>query len=153
MAHPRVWSPAHPNLYDINLRASAGGRAVSSYRLRTGVRSIRGSRDGYLILNGRRTNFRGVGVHEDSKSQGFAVDDAFRQRLVSEVKAVGATVMRTHYPMHPYTHELADREGVMIWSEIPVYSLKTAELAKPGVIHLAAKELEKNIVANQNPPR
>jgi beta-glucuronidase len=152
MAHPRVWSPAHPNLYNVNLRASAGGRTVSSYQLRTGVRSIRVSRDGHLILNGQRTNFRGVGVHEDSKQQGFAVDNAFRQRLVSEVKAVGATVMRTHYPMHPYTHELADREGVMIWSEVPVYALKTAELAKPGVTRLAAKELEKNIVANQNHP-
>jgi len=152
MAHPRVWSPAHPSLYSVNLRASAGGRTVSSYRLRTGVRSIRVSRDGHLVLNGQRTNFRGVGVHEDSKSQGFAVDNAFRQRLVGEVKAVGATVMRTHYPMHPYTHELADREGVMIWSEVPVYALKTSQLAKPGVTRLAAKELQKNIVANQNHP-
>jgi beta-glucuronidase len=65
---------------------------------------------------------------------------------------VGATLMRTHYPMHPYTHELADRQGVMIWSEIPVYAIKTANLVKPGVTRLAAKELEKNIVANQNHP-
>jgi beta-glucuronidase len=148
---PRVWSPAHPNLYDVHLRASAAGRPVSSYRLRTGVRSIRVA-GGHLILNGQRTNFRGVGLHEDSKAQGFAVDDAFRERLVSETKAVGATEMRTHYPMHPYTHELADREGVMIWSEVPVYGLKTSALAKPGVARLAAKELEKNIVANQNHP-
>ena len=49
---------------------------------------------------------------------------------VDEVKAVGATLMRTHYPLHPYTHELADREGVLIWSEIPVYALKTPNLAK-----------------------
>jgi beta-glucuronidase len=150
--HPRVWSPASPNLYNVNLRASADGRAVSSYRLRTGIRSIRVSSDGHLILNGQRMNFRGVGVHEESKAQGFAVDDKFRERLVGEVKAVGATLMRTHYPLHPYTHELADREGVMIWSEVPVYALKTANLAKPGVTELAKKELEKNIIANQNHP-
>jgi beta-glucuronidase len=149
---PRVWSPASPNLYNVNLKASAGGRTVSTYRLRTGIRSIRVSGDGHLILNGQQTNFRGVGVHEDSKAQGFAVDNAFRRRLVGEVKAVGATLMRTHYPMHPYTHELADKEGVMIWSEVPVYELKTANLAKPGVTDLAAKELEKNIIANQNHP-
>jgi beta-glucuronidase len=71
---------------------------------------------------------------------------------VAETKAVGATLMRAHYPMHPYTHELADRNGVMIWSEVPVYALKTANLAKPGVTELAARELEKNIVANQNHP-
>ena len=110
------------------------------------------SSDGHLILNGARVNLRGVGVHEDSKEQGFAVDNAFRQRLVAETKAVGATLMRTHYPMHPYTHELADREGVLIWSEIPVYAIKTANLAKNLVTTLAAKELEKNIIANQNHP-
>ena len=152
MPNPRVWSPARPYLYNVNLRASAGGRTVGTYRLKTGIRSIRVSSDGHLILNGARVNIRGVGVHEDSKEQGFAVDNAFRQRLVSETKAVGATLMRTHYPMHPYTHELADKEGVLIWSEIPVYALKTANLAKPGVTELAAKELEKNIIANQNHP-
>jgi beta-glucuronidase len=152
MRNPRVWSPASPNLYSVNLRASAGGRSVGTYRLRTGIRSIRISGDGHLILNGQQVHFRGVGVHEDSQQQGFAVDNAFRRRLVSETKAVGATLMRTHYPMHPYTHELADREGVMIWSEVPVYALKTANLAKNLVTALAAKELEKNIIANQNHP-
>ena len=152
MRRPRVWSPARPYLYNVNLRASAGGRSVGSYRLRTGIRSIRVSSDGHLILNGQRVNLRGVGVHEDSKEQGFAVDNAFRQRLVTETKAAGATLMRTHYPMHPYTHELADREGVMIWSEVPVYAIKTANLAKNLVTTLAAKELEKNIIANQNHP-
>ena len=31
--NPRVWSPARPYLYNVNLRASAGGRTVGSYRL------------------------------------------------------------------------------------------------------------------------
>jgi beta-glucuronidase len=152
MPNPRVWSPARPYLYNVNLRASAGGRTVGSYRLKTGIRSIRVSGDGRLILNGQQVNLRGVGVHEDSRQQGFAVDNAFRERLVAETKAVGATAMRTHYPMHPYTHELADREGVMIWSEVPVYAIKTSNLAKNLVTTLAAKELEKNIIANQNHP-
>jgi beta-glucuronidase len=152
MPDPRVWSPARPYLYNVNLRASAGGRTVGSYRLKTGIRSIRVSGDGRLILNGQQVNLRGVGVHEDSRQQGFAVDNAFRERLVAETKAVGATAMRTHYPMHPYTHELADREGVMIWSEVPVYAIKTSNLAKNLVTTLAAKELEKNIIANQNHP-
>ena len=41
MARPRVWSPAKPNLYNVDAAASAGGRAVSSYKLRTGIRSVR----------------------------------------------------------------------------------------------------------------
>ena len=129
-----------------------GGRKVSSYQLRTGIRTVRVAGDGRLLLNGKRVHLRGVGVHEESQAQGFAVDNAFRSRLVSEVKAVGATLMRTHYPLHPYTQELADKEGVLIWSEVPVYTLSTPNLSKRGVIERAAKEVEKNIVANQTHP-
>ena len=50
------------------------------------MRSIKVSR-GRLYLNGRPVNFRGVGVHEDTRTQGFAVDNAFRDRLVSEARA------------------------------------------------------------------
>jgi beta-glucuronidase len=149
---PRVWSPANPNLYPVRLQAKVGGRTVGSYVLNTGIRSIKVGFNGRLVLNGQYVNFRGMGLHEDSKEQGFAIDNRFRQRLVAETKALGATVMRTHYPLHPYMHELADREGLMIWSEVPVYSIKTQYLKQPLVRQLAAKELEKNILANQNHP-
>ena len=61
-------------------------------------------------------------------------------------------MLRTHYPLHPYTHELADRLGMLIWSEIPVYSVKTAVLKEPSVRRLAVKELSRNIEANSNHP-
>jgi beta-glucuronidase len=148
---PNLWSPAAPNLYDVSLNARAGSRKVAGYVLRTGIRSIKVS-NGRLVLNGQAVNFRGVGIHEASQEEGFAIDDGVRERLMNEAKAVGATVIRTHYPMHPYIHELADRLGIMIWSEVPVYAVKTKYLKRPIVRQLAAKELAKNIEANQNHP-
>jgi beta-glucuronidase len=38
----------------------------------------------------------------------------------------------------------------MVWSEIPVYALKTRQLSKAVVRRMAARELEKNILTNQN---
>jgi beta-glucuronidase len=151
IAKPRLWSPKSPFLYPVKITVSSGGRTVGTYSLKSGVRSIKVSR-GRLFLNGRPVNFRGVGVHEDSRTQGFAVDDAFRERLVSEAKAVGATVLRTHYPMHPYVHELADRQGLLIWSEIPVYAVKTLYLRREKVRALAAKEMRRNVETNLNHP-
>ena len=63
-------------------RPRVGGRKVSSYQLRTGIRTVRVAGDGRLLLNGKRVHLRGVGVHEESQAQGFAVDNAFRRRLV-----------------------------------------------------------------------
>jgi beta-glucuronidase len=151
IARPKLWSPSQPTLYTVKITATSGGRTVGTYSLHSGIRSIKAVH-GRLYLNGRPMDFRGVGVHEDDPVQGFAVDDAFRERLVSEAKAVGATVLRTHYPMHPYVHELADREGLLIWSEIPVYAVKTFYLRQESVRALAAKEMRKNVETNLNHP-
>ena len=152
VAHPRVWSPATPNLYPVTVTASGAGRALATWKLHTGIRSIEVSRDGRLLLNGRRVNLRGVGLHEDTPEQGFAVDNRVREKLVADAKELGATVLRTHYPLHPYTHELADREGLLIWSEIPVYGIKTKYLKDRTVRKLAARELTKDIENFANHP-
>ena len=149
VANPRLWSPQTPNLYDVSFTVRVGGRKVAGYSLRSGIRSIKVS-NGRLVLNGQFLNARGVGLHEDSKAAGFAIDNARREQLANEAKALGATVLRTHYPLHPYTHELADRLGLLIWSEIPVYSVKTEVLKEPTVRRLAVKELSRNIEANEN---
>ncbi|MDQ3630799.1 MAG: beta galactosidase jelly roll domain-containing protein [Actinomycetota bacterium] len=154
IGNPRLWSPERPNLYDVDLRATAVGakrRLLQRYRLKTGIRSVKVV-DGKWLLNGKKLNLRGVGLHEDDPKLGFAITNRIRAREVAETKELGATLMRSHYPLHPYTHELADQQGVMVWSEIPVYALKTEALAKLEVRKLAARELEKNILTNQNHP-
>ncbi|CAA9539513.1 MAG: GH2 [uncultured Solirubrobacteraceae bacterium] len=151
VAKPKLWSPDSPNLYTVRLSADGGGRRLAAYRLKTGIRSIKVS-NGRLMLNGQKVNIRGLGLHEDSKEDGFAVDNALREKLVDESKALGATMIRTHYPLHPYTHELADRKGLLIWSEIPVYAVKTRYLTQRTVRALAAKELAKNIETFANHP-
>jgi beta-glucuronidase len=148
---PRLWSPQTPNLYTVHFTVTADGKKVSGYDLHSGIRSIKVS-NGRLFLNGEALNLRGVGLHEDSKAQGFAIDDARRLQLMQQVKELGATVIRTHYPLHPYTQELADKLGILIWSEIPVYSVKTQYLKEKKVRDLAIKELGKNIANNQNHP-
>ncbi|MDQ3457438.1 MAG: beta galactosidase jelly roll domain-containing protein [Actinomycetota bacterium] len=149
--NPRLWEPGSPSLYSARLRVSSGGRKLVGYDLKSGIRSIRMS-GGRILLNGRVVNFRGVGLHEDDPVKGFAIDSARRQQIVAQAKEVGATLLRSHYPLHPEIHELADREGILIWSEIPVYAVKTQYLKRLEVRKLAARELEDNIVVNQNHP-
>ena len=149
VANPRLWTPARPHLYAAAIEVRSGGRRVARWQLRTGVRSVKVSR-GRLYLNGRPVNIRGVGLHEDNRAQGFAVDNPWRRWLVREAEALGATMLRTHYPMHPYIHELADRKGLLIWSEIPVYAHKTEHLRQIG--DRAVAELRKNIQTNASHP-
>jgi beta-glucuronidase len=151
IAHPLLWSPASPHLYPVHLTVRAHARQVAGYDLHSGIRSIKVV-NGRLMLNGSYLNLRGVGLHEDSKAQGFAIDDARRAELLKAAKDLGATVIRTHYPLAPYTHELADRLGLFIWSEIPVYHVSSIGLAHRSVRDAAVRLLTRNIETNQNHP-
>jgi beta-glucuronidase len=71
---PRLWSPSSPYLYDASLAVRSGATLLQRYTLKTGVRSIKVV-DGHLFLNGAPMSFRGVALHEDSKTMGFAVDN------------------------------------------------------------------------------
>jgi len=151
VGQPRLWSPTSPNLYDVRISARAGKRVSQRWFLQSGIRSIKVV-DGRLQLNGRPLNFRGVGMHEDDRRLGFAINNQIRERVLGEAKELGATILRSHYPLHPYTHERADQLGMMIWSEIPVYAIRTNYLKSQRVRKLAARELSENINANGNHP-
>jgi beta-glucuronidase len=148
---PKLWSPATPNLYRARFTVRVGGRKAVGYRLRYGIRSIK-IVGGRLLLNGSAVALRGVGIHEDDPRAGFAIGTPRRRQIVEQAQELGATVLRSHYPLHAQLHEFADSQGLLVWSEIPVYAIKTPYLKRAEVRKLAARELEDNILANQNHP-
>jgi beta-glucuronidase len=121
---PRLWSPAAPNLYRIVLGVRHDGRVVQRYTLHTGIRTIRVDGGGALLLNGSPVSLRGAGVHEDDPQRGAALGPAELRGNIDMLRELGATVTRAHYPLHPLTLELADRYGILVWSEVPVYQTR-----------------------------
>ena len=45
--------------------------------------------------------------------------------LVNRLKNLGATITRSHYPLHPAFIEALDRAGIMYWVDAPVYQVPT----------------------------
>ena len=147
---PHLWSITDPFLYNATLNADLGGPAVAGYTLLSGIRSITVGSDGRLLLNGRHVDFRGVAIHEDSLTNGSALTTAQRDQVFTWMKQLGATEIRAHYPLSPYMYEQADRRGILMWSEIPVYRMDPYFLRKsmPAALDL----LRQNIITNQNHP-
>jgi beta-glucuronidase len=171
LAHPKLWAPGHPNLYRMRLiatavTASGGGAArgrngrgssarpsqAAGYTVLSGVRSITVTRSGELLLNGRAVHFRGVAVHEDNPFRGAAINNSDRAQIIVSAGSLGATLIRAHYPLHPQLEELADRAGILLWSEIPVYQLGEKQLGEPAFANYGRAQLQANILANQNHP-
>jgi beta-glucuronidase len=120
---PRLWQPGRPALYDLNVAAVTGGARRASYRLSFGVKKLAVGRGGTLLLNGRRLNLRGASIHEDDLEEGGALSQGTRRLLVSRLKDLGATVTRSHYPLHPAFIEAFDRAGILYWCTAPVYQM------------------------------
>jgi glycosyl hydrolase family 2 len=152
IAHPQLWSIDHPTLYKATLTlADSRGRRLGGYVTYSGVRSITVSR-GHLELNGRMLRLRGVDMHEQTLARGSALEPADMTRLIGWVRALGANVIRAHYPLNPEIEEMADRYGILLWAEVPVYQVPAANLANPSLIARAHSVLQQDILVNQNHP-
>ena len=150
VGQPHLWSPPDPFLYPVKITASGGG-GRAGYSLETGIRTLQVV-NGRLELNHAPTNFRGGFFHEDDPAKGAAIDPAWIDAFIARAKATGVTMLRTHYPMHPYFFEAADRAGLLIWSEIPMYEMTTATLRKRSVRKAGEEELRTNILEHGNHP-
>ncbi|MDQ6777085.1 MAG: hypothetical protein M3071_12915 [Actinomycetota bacterium] len=153
VSHPRLWAPGSPTLYKASLTLSgANGQQLAGYVTYSGIRSIKVVAGGLLELNGRPLHLRGVGLQEANLKTGGAMSSAQIQQFIAWTQQLGADLIRMQYPADPRLEELADRAGVLIWSEIPVYQVKPNYLAKASTVQLAHSMLTDNIVNNENHP-
>jgi beta-glucuronidase len=150
---PRLWSIDDPVLYRAIVSLSdERGRHLGGYVTYSGIRSITVTRDGHLALNGRRLSLRGVELREQSVATGDPLDASQLARLIGWVRTLGATVIRTD-PPSPELAEMADRDGILIWSEIPVNQyVPNRYLGQAAWVAHAHALLAENILANQNHP-
>ncbi|HUE26735.1 MAG TPA: glycoside hydrolase family 2 TIM barrel-domain containing protein, partial [Solirubrobacteraceae bacterium] len=151
--HPQLWAPGHPSLYRATLTLSdAKGHPLGGYVTDSGIRSIQVNANGHLTLNGRLLNVRGAFIHEQNLQTGAALTPGQLANLFNWERRLGATVIRSHYPLDPQILELADRYGLLVWDEVPVYQLSDQQLGNPSVVSLGESMLRQNILDNQNHP-
>jgi beta-glucuronidase len=74
------------------------------------------------------------------------------RRAFRNLRALGATITRAHYPLNPYELELADRYGIMVWSEIPVYRMDSKLFNVPGIRARGLRMLREEITRDYNHP-
>jgi Glycosyl hydrolases family 2, TIM barrel domain/Glycosyl hydrolases family 2 len=148
--HPRLWRPGDPQLYAMNVSAEEKGRTLGSYRLRFGVRKLETTDDGQILLNGRRLNVHGASIHEDDLNEGGALSARTRARMVGWLRDLGATVTRSHYPLHPALIEAFDRYGILYWVDAPVYQVPNSYFNEVAVRYAARRAVTLTVRNNIN---
>ena len=118
IGHPRLWSPAEPNLYSVRTTVLDGGKAVDDFTSPLGFRWLKWTADQGMFLNGEHYYFKGANVHQDHAGWGDAVADSGFYRDVKMVRDAGFDFIRgSHYPHAPAFVSACDELGVMFWSE------------------------------------
>ncbi len=124
VANPMLWEGrGRACLYILVVKLMRDGRCLEERRVKFGFRTISlSAREGFL-LNGNRLLLRGVARHQDREDRGWAVSRAEMEEDIGLIRELGANSVRlAHYQHAPYFYDLCDREGLVVWAEIPFIS-------------------------------
>jgi beta-glucuronidase len=146
--HLDLWSDLTPKLYKVRLTSGAGtGQDTITDDI--GFRDIRvdGTR---ILLNGRAVYLRGANEHAEAPIRGGRTDnDQDVATVFGYLKDLHANFVRlAHYPHDERMERMADRSGVMIWSEIPLW--QHISFDKPAVYAKATFMLNEMIRRDRN---
>jgi beta-glucuronidase len=140
----QLWSPDQPKLYKIEIESDS-----DKLQDEVGFRSIE-VRGHDILLNGTPIFLRGVSIHEEAPYRsGRANSEEDARTLLGWAKELGANYVRlAHYPHNEHMLRMADRMGLMVWSEIPVYW--DIKWDNPATLANSENQLTENITRDKN---
>lgn len=140
----QLWSPEVPKLYDVSF---AVGRHLLKDEI--GFRTIE-SRNGEILLNGEPVFLRGICMHEENTMRGGrAYSEADALVALQWADELNCNFMRlAHYPHNEKIVRMADRKGMLLWEEIPVYW--TIDFTNMQTYAKAVRQLEEVITRDKN---
>ncbi len=113
----QYWSLENPNLYTVYIQTKD-----AKITDQIGFRSIT-TKGAEILLNDTPVFLKGISIHEESPingGRGHSKEDA--QKLLKWAKELGCNYVRlAHYPHNEHMLRLADKIGIMVWEENPVY--------------------------------
>ncbi len=110
---PALWSPQSPTRYE--LRLAVPGEAALDQQV--GLRAITWDGDG-LYLNGSPLVLHGAALPADASGHGDALTAGDEDRMIAELRAVGANATRSQLPLSQSMLERLDAAGILVWQEI-----------------------------------
>ena len=148
VANPALWSPSKPSLYELSLAVGQ----ESGYFAHVGLRQLTWH-EGRMFLNGRQLKLHGASIQEDVQGHGDALTPADQNRLIAELKAIGANAVRSQHPLDPAMLERLDASGFVVWQGIgPVEGASEWHSTTPALNREAEQQARTAAIAAQLHP-
>jgi hypothetical protein len=127
----RPWSPDQPNLYRLLLAIRSDGAVIDRLEETFGFRTIE-AREGRLYLNGAPIYLRAA-LDQDYYPDTICTTPStrFLEDQFRKAKELGLNCIRCHIKApDPRYYEVADRLGLLIWTELPNMGVSTERSRK-----------------------
>lgn len=123
---PHLWNGVKdPYLYVVKVELLENGNVIDSREINTGFRFYHFDENAFY-LNGEKLRLNGVSRHQDRWEHGNALTNEMHDEDMELIKEVGANSIRlAHYQQAQYFYDLCDKEGMVIWAEIPYISISS----------------------------
>ena len=153
MTPVKLWYIDLPSVYRVRTSLlDKEGNVAQSIEDNYGFRRI-DIRDRHLYLNGERVRLTGMARHEDSPWEGLAESPGTMLHDWREMKELQVTLTRpVHYPQHPFILDFADRNGILLIPEIPMWQFNEKQMSDPRVIALAKQMMTEMVESAWNHP-
>lgn len=123
--NPILWNGRkNAYMYEAKVYMVSFNDTVDELSIPFGVRYFEVDAEKGFFLNGEHLPLHGVSRHQDRKDMGWAITKKEHKEDIELIKEVGATSIRlAHYQHNEYFYDLCDREGMVVWAEIPFISV------------------------------
>jgi len=112
--NPKLWSPESPYLYQVKAEVDQKDAKV----VKTGIRTVRVSREHGFQLNGQTRKIKGVCLHHDLGPLGAAINKTALIRQIKMMKEMGCDAIRTSHNMpSTWQMDICDSLGMMVMAE------------------------------------
>jgi beta-glucuronidase len=120
--NPKLWAPNTPNLYYLRIyNISQKNDKILIFNSHFGIRQIEVIGIN-LYLNKEKIFLKGASLHEEYMPYGRTIPYEKRREDVDNFKSLGFNAIRTgHYSHDEDLINIADKVGILILEEIPVY--------------------------------
>lgn len=118
---PHLWNGRQdPFLYQVEVTLFRNGQMVDRVTQPLGLRFYRIDPDKGFFLNGKHLPLQGVCRHQDRSEVGNALRPQHHEEDVALMLEMGVNAVRlAHYPQATYFYDLMDKNGIIVWAEIP----------------------------------
>lgn len=119
---PHLWNgKSDPYLYTVTAELIGKGKVIDKVVQKTGFRYFSVDKEKGFFLNGKHLDLYGFCRHDGFKGVGSALLQEHYEKDMEIIKESGATGLRlVHYPHGEPIYDLCDKEGICLWTELPL---------------------------------